>query len=68
MLFVRRCRSDAGRRAGSGAVAASMYIQCREPKTGQQKVYEDDPLGPSMYIIYLYATTLQYSGTPGRLQ
>ena len=31
-------------------------IQCREPKTGQQKVqlyYEDDPLCLSGYIIYL---------------
>ena len=33
-------------------------IQCPEPKTGQQKVqfyYEDDPLCPSSYIIYLWA-------------
>ena len=30
-------------------------VQSREPKTGQQKVqlYEDDPLCPSRYIIYL---------------
>ena len=31
-------------------------VQCQEPKTGQQKIqlyYEDDPLCPSSYIIYV---------------
>ena len=37
----------------------SVYVQW-EPKTGQQKVqgYEDNPLCPSRYIIYLF---LQYA-------
>ena len=41
-------------------------VQCREPKTGQQKVQldDDDPLGHSSYIIYLwlYVTQLQLIG------
>ena len=55
MLCVQRW-SDAGptgRVPGSGV---GKYMQCREPKTGQLKVelyYEDDPLCPSGYIIYL---------------
>ena len=44
-----------GRRAGTGVGKYCTYI-CRELKTGQQKVqlyYEEDPLCPSSYIIYL---------------
>ena len=51
MLCVRR-RSDAG---PAGRVRC-WQVQCREPKTGQHKFklyYEDDPLCPSRYIIYL---------------
>ena len=41
--------------AGTVQVLAST-VQCREPKTGQQKVqhyYKNDPLCPSSYTIYL---------------
>ena len=37
--------------------------QCWEPKTGQQKVhlyYEDDPLCPSSYIIYMFPANCIY--------
>ena len=52
MLCVRLWNETrpAGRDTGTGVV------RCQEPKTGQQKVqlyYEDDPLCPSKYIIYL---------------
>ena len=50
-----------GRRAGSGD---SKYIQCREPKTGLQKVplnYEDDRLCSSGYIIYLWGSLLAHT-------
>ena len=43
-------------------------VQCREPKTGQQKVqlyYGDDPLCPSRFIIYLCC---QYSATQYKIQ
>ena len=50
MLCVRRSNhaGPAGR--------VSWQVQCREPKTGQQKVqlyYDDYPLCPSRNIIYL---------------
>ena len=51
MLCVRRC-SDAGL---AGRVRY-WQVQCREPKTGQQKVQlydKDDPLCPSCYTVYL---------------
>ena len=53
LLCVRRW-SD----AGPAGMVRCCQIQCPEPKTGQQKVqfyYEDDPLCPSSYIIYLWA-------------
>ena len=40
-------------------------VQCREPKTGQQKVqlyYEDDPIYPSSYIIYLWSIANSMKG------
>ena len=46
---VEWCRAD-------GQDYRFCQVQCREPKTGQQKVqlyYEDDPLWPSRYMIYL---------------
>ena len=53
MLCLRRW-SDAG---PAGRVRCWL-VQCREPKTGQQKVqlyYEDDPLCPSSYcILFIY--------------
>ena len=56
MLCVRRW-SDAG---PVGRVICWL-VRCREPYTGQQKVqlyYEEDPLCPSNYIMYLCPPTL----------
>ena len=49
---------------GGGAVQAGSgdgKLQCREPKTGQQKqkvqvYYEDDPRCPPRDVIYLWHT------------
>ena len=56
MLCVRRWRCSAGR------VRWWQAIQCREPKTGQQKqkvqvYYEDDPRCPSRDVtVFIYGT------------
>ena len=51
MLCVQRC------------TVRCWQVQCREPKTGQQKVqlyYEDYTLCPSSYFIYLWLTYSLY--------
>ena len=54
---VEWCRtSGQGKWLSSTVHCEQQSVQCQEPKTGQQKVqlyYEDDPLCPSSFIIYL---------------
>ena len=48
--------------AGPAGRVRCWQVQCREPKTGYGKrfnsTYEDDPLCPSRYIIYLWASLI----------